>query len=96
MDREPLEPASADESIQAFLDSRWRGAISSVRQSMENLREVVPELAAHLPEPGYNHLSSALDASERAYASLHKAGAFVLGQTEYDQFLEAQTKRRVG
>ena len=95
-DDEPLEPASDEPTIQTFLDGHWRSVIASARLVMEGLRDMVPEMAVHLPETGYKHLSAALRDAESLYASLHRAGPFVIGQDEYDSFLAAQTERRIG
>jgi hypothetical protein len=90
------DPASDNDVIQNFLDSRWRAAISSARETMESLREIIPELETHLPETAITSLESALSSVTRAYSSLHEAGKWVIGSNEYQEFLAAQTARRVG
>lgn len=93
---EPLEPASDDPDVMAFLDSKWRAAAAAAREAMESLRDVHPDLASHLPETGASFIAQALEQITSGYKTLHRAGPFVLGQHDYDQFLDAQTRRRVG
>lgn len=95
MDDDHLGPA-AEDPVQALLDVTWREAMAGLRSSMEALRRVVPELSSHLPETGSSYVSRALSDATSAYASLHRAGPFVLGSDEYGRYLAAQTARALG
>lgn len=85
-----------DPDVGAFVDARWRAAMASARETMEVLRDVVPELDAHLPEKAGGSFSAALRDAESAYRNLHHAGVLVLGEDEYRLYLEAQTARKIG
>jgi hypothetical protein len=85
-----------DPDVKAFVDAHWRAAMASARQTMETLRELTPELDAHLPEKTAVHIRHALRQVEGAYADLHHAGSSVLGEDEYSSYLAAQTARRIG
>lgn len=88
-------PASDDEAIQKFLDAQWREALRAAREGMEALRAIYPEMVAHIPETGVNHIDRALNDLESAYGRLHEAGRHIIGQVEYDRYMEAQTQRRL-
>lgn len=85
-----------DADVAAFCDVHWRAAMSSARQTMETLRDLTPELDAHLPEKAVNHVRSALREAEAAYAQLHHAGVLVIGEDAYLAYIEAQTLRKIG
>lgn len=93
---EPLDPASEDGWVQDHLDATWRAAMASQRETMEQLRRIVPEMSSRLPETGYVHLERALRAAEHIYADLHAAGPFVIGTEAYDHYLQAQVERSIG
>lgn len=85
-----------DPDVAAFCDIHWRAAMSSGRQMMETLRDLTPELDAHLPEKAVNHIRSALAQAEGAYAQLHHAGVLVIGEDAYLAYIETQTQRKIG
>lgn len=90
-----IEPASPDDEVQNYLDARWRESMRAARDLMESLRTVVPEFKGHLPEVAYNRLNSALGSATAAYGDLHQAGRHVIGEADYDDYLTAQTKRKL-
>lgn len=90
-----LPPASDDSVVQTFIDTNWREAQRASREGMECLRRIYPELVQHLPETASRHLKEALRNFEGASRELHLAGRHVLGQIEYDAYLEAQTLRQI-
>lgn len=90
-----LPPASDDEDVQGFLDTRWREAMRASRELMENLRAIHPDLMEHLPETAERRIAGALTSAQSAYRDLHAAGKHVIGQERYDEYLAAQTRRRV-
>lgn len=96
-DRDDLDipPASDDEAVQNYLETNWREAVRASRDGREAIRRIFPELVEHLPETAANHLRTALGELEGATRALHKAGRHVLGQTGYDEFLSAQTRRQI-
>lgn len=89
-------PASDDDDVQGVLDARWRDAMASSRSCMESLRVIHPELMEHLPEAAERAIASALASTSAAYRELHRAGPHIVGQANYDEFLQAQTRRAVG
>lgn len=91
----PIEPASDDEDVQNFLDSRWRGSMAAARELMDLLRDVMPEFSSHMPEPAANRFRDALISSEHAYGDLHAAGKHIIGSEDYVHYLAAQTARKV-
>jgi len=91
-----FDPASDDDDVQAVLDGSWRAATAALREGMEHLRGMAPELYHHLPETAREEIDSALSLSERALAAMHRAGPHVLGTEDYRAFLAAQTTRRIG
>lgn len=94
-DRDPdLPPASDDDAVQAFLDIRWRDSMRAAREGMSHLRDIWPEFNEHIPETGHNALSRALNDFESAYASLNRAGKFILGEAEYDRYLQTLAARK--
>lgn len=88
--------ADIESSVADFLDGRWRAAMASTRESMGNLRDLTPELDAHLPETTAGQIRSALHDIESAYTLLHRAGPLIIGEDEYRSYLEAQTQRQIG
>jgi hypothetical protein len=88
-------PASSDGFVQDFLEQHWRDALRTTRETMNTLREVWPEFAQQLPETGAHALQRALEESEQAYHSLHRAGKFVLGSDAYARYLEAQAEQKI-
>lgn len=90
-----LPPASTDPNVQNFLDTIWREAVRANRETIENIRKIYPELVQHLPETAERHLEEALRGAEKVSRGLHLAGRHVLGQGDYDDFIEAQTKRQI-
>lgn len=90
-----IPPASTDETVQQFIDTMWREAARAARDGREPIRKIYPELLQHLPETASRHVKRALDAFEEASRELHLAGAHVLGQLEYDEYIAAQTRRQI-
>lgn len=90
-----LPPASSDSVVQNYLDTNWREAMRAARDGMNAIRRVWPELTQHLPETASNELESALHNLQSATHKLHKAGPKIIGQEEYDEFIEAQTYRQI-
>lgn len=88
-------PASLDPEVQNYLDTQWRSAMAATREAREALRRIYPELVQHISETGTNHLVRCLQDLEHASHQLHKAGPHVLGQEEYDEYLNAQTTRQI-
>lgn len=91
----PLEPASDDEIVQAYLDAQLRESIAGARSSMECIRRVWPELTHELPETAQRTLEMALGELERAVRSLHRAGPYIMGRDRYRDFMAAQTERQI-
>lgn len=89
-------PASDDPNIQNFLSIKWREALRATREGLESIREVYPELTHHLPETAERHLYEAMRGFEKTAGDLHRAGRHVLGEDEYNAYLEAQTQRKIG
>jgi hypothetical protein len=85
-----------DGDVASYVDARWRAAMASARQTMETLRELTPELDAHLPDKASTHIRQALREVESAYGGLHAAGQLILGEHDYEAYLAAQTARRIG
>lgn len=90
-----VPPASDDPVVQNYIETNWREALRGSREAMECIRKIWPELTQHLPETAAVALKDALDSLQAATRKLHKAGPHVLGQEEYDTFMEAQTLRQI-
>lgn len=90
-----IPPASDDDVVQQFIDTNWREAARAAREGRECIRKIWPELTQHLPETAANQLSRALNDFEAASRHLHLAGKHVLGQSEYDEYIAAQTRRQI-
>jgi hypothetical protein len=88
-------PASDDDVVQNFLDTKWREAVRGVRDAAGCVRSVYPELVQHLPETAARDLSNALVELENALRKLHHAGPHVLGSDAYEEYVDAQTRRQI-
>lgn len=90
-----IPPASDDDEVQGFLDTQWREAMRAAHECREAIRKIHPELTAHLPETASRQLSLALRDNEETTQHLQYAGRHILGQDEFDAYIDARTRRQI-
>lgn len=90
-----IPPASDDDVVQGFLDTNWREAMRAAHECREAIRKIHPELTAHLPETSSRQLGYALRDNEEVTNHLQLAGRHILGQVEFDAYIEARTRRQI-
>lgn len=73
------------------LDTNWREALRSTHEALDDLRRIFPGPAQILPEGASRHLRSAMRSLEDASGELHYAGRHVLGDVQYEEFLEEES-----
>ncbi len=72
------------------VEQRWEQALRAITTGMEVIRSIYPSRMFLLPEAGHRALKDALDGAQNSVSSLHRAGRYVLGQEQYDQFVTDQ------
>lgn len=90
-----IPPASDDDVVQGFLDTQWREAMRAAHECREAIRKIYPELTAHLPETASSNLGYALRDNEDVTRHLQLAGRHILGQDEFDAYIDARTRRQI-
>jgi hypothetical protein len=94
-DDKTIDPASGDDWVQTYLETRWFDAVESVERAMSNLREIWPQMTAVLPETGGNYIKRSLDNIEDAARNLHEAGPHVMGSRSYNNYIDRKTERTI-
>lgn len=88
-------PATLDAAVQDVLDFNYRAISENLQDARQLLHQIYPDLLEHLPETAHDHLSTCLDEIVRATRHLNKAGKFIIGQAEYDAYIDAQVRRQL-
>lgn len=92
---EAKPPASEDPKVQDYLDTSWRETMRATKEALETLRRIHPELTHHLVETASNQIGAAMRDLEATIDHLHRAGRLVLGDDDYEEYLDTQTQRQL-